>query len=216
MIRVIAIDDHPLILKMVSEEIDRAGDMQIVGTDSHGSKLHTLVREASPDVVILDLSMSNGIFEPVSAVQQLLQEHPEIKVLILTGNDSPAYIRDLIEGGAMGYVFKFEDLSLELPKAVRTIFSGQRFYSPAVTNILLSESKQPGLEFSERELQILRLVAEGLQSEQIAEIAGVSGKYVRTVLSGVYDKLGLRGEVNQRVAAVNKARELGLLPNKSP
>ncbi len=102
MIRVIAIDDHPLILKMVSEEIDRAGDMQIVGIASHGSKLHTLVREVSPDVVILDLSMSNGIFEPVSAVQQLLQEHPEIKVLILTGNDSPAYIRDLIEGGRDG------------------------------------------------------------------------------------------------------------------
>lgn len=214
MIRVIAIDDHPLILKMVSEEIDRAGDMQIVGTASHGTKLPTLVREVSPDVVILDLSMSNGIFEPVSAVQQLLQEHPAIKVLILTGNDSPAYIRDLIEAGAMGYVFKFEDLSLELPKAVRTIFSGQRFYSPAVTNILLSESKQPGIEFSDRELQVLRLMAEGLQNEQIAEIVGVTGKYVRTVLSVVYDKLGLRGEVNQRVAAVNKARELGLLPNK--
>ncbi len=59
-------------------------------------------------------------------------------------------------------------------------------------------------------------MAEGLQNEQIAEIVGVTGKYVRTVLSGVYDKLGLRGEVNQRVAAVNKARELGLLPNKSP
>lgn len=64
--------------------------------------LHSLVRETSPDVVILDLGMSSGAFEPVSAVQQLLQEHPDVKVLILTGNDSPAYIRDLIKAGALG------------------------------------------------------------------------------------------------------------------
>ena len=112
----------------------------------------------------------------------------------------------------MGYVLKSEDLSLELPKAVRTIFNGQRFYSPGVTSILLTEGKQPGPEFSNRELQVLRLMAAGYQNERIGEIVGVSGKRIRNVLSEVYEKLELRGEDNQRVAAVNKARELGLLP----
>jgi DNA-binding NarL/FixJ family response regulator len=214
MIRVIAIDDHPLVLKMITEEINGAGDMQIVGTANHGSRMLSLVRELSPDVVILDLGMSSGVFEPISAVQQLLQEHPNVKVLILTGNDSPAYIRDLIKVGAMGYMLKFEDLSLELPKAVRTIYNGQRFYSPATTNILFAQNELQTPELTNRELQILRLVAEGHQNERIGEIVGVSGKWVRNVLTGVYNKLDVQGEVNQRVAAVNKARELGLLPEK--
>jgi DNA-binding NarL/FixJ family response regulator len=214
MIRVVAIDDHPLILKMITEEVNQAGDMQIVGTASHGSKLNALVREKSPDVVILDLGMSTGVFEPVSAVQQLVREHPNIKVLILTGNDSSAYIRDLIKAGAMGYVLKFEDLSLELSKAVRKIFNGERFYSPATTNILLSEEAKPAVELTERELQILRLVAEGYQNDRIGEIVGVSSQWIRNVLTDVYEKMGIAGNVNSRVVAVNKARELGLLQEK--
>jgi DNA-binding NarL/FixJ family response regulator len=213
MIRVAAIDDHPLILKIITEEINEAKDMNIVGTASHGSKLNALVRETSPDVVILDLGMSTGVFEPVSAVQQLLKEHPNVKVLILTGNDSPAYIRDLIKAGAMGYVLKFEDLSLELSKAVRKIYNGERFYSPAATNILLSDDDKPGSNLNERELQVLRLVAEGYQNERISEIVGISNQWTRKVLSEAYGKLGVRGDVNSRVAAVKKARELGLLPD---
>jgi len=212
MIKVIAIDDHPLVLKMITEEINRAGDMQVVGTANHGSKLNALVREKSPDVVILDLGMSEGAFEPISAVQQLLQEHPKVRVLILTGNDSPAYIRDLVKAGVMGYMLKFEDLSLELPKAVRAIYNRQLFYSPAVTNILFTECKPADSTLSDRELQVLRLVAEGYQNERISQIAGISCKRVRNVLSDAYHKLGIQGEVNQRVAVVNKARQLGLLP----
>lgn len=98
-------------------------------------------------------------------------------------------------------MLKFEDLSLELPKAVRTIHNGQRFYSPAVTNILFTENERQAPEFNDRELQVLRLVAEGYQNERIGEIVGVTGKWVRNVLSSVYNKLGVQGEVNQRVAA---------------
>jgi len=211
MIKVIAIDDHPLVLKMIAEEINKEGDMRIVGTANHGSKLNALVREKSPDIVILDLGMSEGAFEPISAVQQLLQEHPKVRVLILTGNDSPAYIRDLTNAGVRGYVLKFEDLSLELPRAVRTIYGGQCFYSPASTNILLTESKLANSVLNDRELQVLRLVAEGHQNERISQIAGLSCKTVRNILSDIYSKLGIQGEVNQRVAVVNKARQLDLL-----
>jgi len=212
MIKVIVIDDHPLILKMVTEDVNGVGDMRIVGTANHGSKLHALVREKSPDVVILDLGMSTGVFEPVAAVRQLLQDHPKVKVLILTGDDSPVYIRDLTDAGVMGYVLKSDDISLELPQAIRAIYNNERFYSPAVANIFLAESKQPVPTLSDRELQVLRLVAEGHQNDRIGEILGISGKWVRNTLSDVYGKLSIGSEVNQRVVVVNKARELGLLP----
>ncbi len=214
MIRVIAIDDHPLILKAVTDEIKLQHDMCIVGTADQGSKLHALVRETSPDVVILDLSMDREIFEPVSAVQQLLQEHPQIKVLILTVDDSPIYIRDLIEAGALGYLLKCENLTLELAKGVRTIYEGQRFYSPEVMKILLAAGNQSDTILTKRELQVLRIAAEGYQTEQIGKVAGITGKWVRNVLSDIYTKLKIPVEVNQRVAAINKARELGLLAGK--
>lgn len=214
MIRVAVIDDHPLILGMVDRDINRAGDMKIVGTARHGSELFKLVRDTSPDVVILDLGMSRGVFEPVSAVQQLLREHPKVKVLILTANDSLAYIRDLLKAGALGYVLKFDDLSMELPKAVRAVFRGDKFYSPEVTNILFTEGERADIKLTDRELQILRLVAECQNNKGISETIGVTEKWVRNSLSDIYNKLGVRGAINSRMAAVNKARELGLLPEK--
>lgn len=212
MIKVIAIDDHPLMLAKVVEEINRAGDMHIVGAAKHGTKMLPLAREKSPDVVILDLSMDIGVFEPVSAVQQLLRERPDTKVLILTANISSSYIHDLTKAGVLGYLLKSDDMSIELATAVRTICSGQRFLSPAVTDVLLAGNETPGKPaLNERELQVLRLTAEGLQNEQIAQMVGVSGKWVRNILSEIYRKMAIPDDVNQRVVAVNKAHELGLL-----
>jgi DNA-binding NarL/FixJ family response regulator len=214
MIRVAVIDDHPLILEMVNTHINRAGDMEIVGTTRHGSELFKLVHDTSPDVVILDLSISREVFEPVSAVQQLLKEFPNVKVLILTASESLAYIRDLLKAGALGYVLKFDDLSMELPKAVRMIYRGEKFISPEVVNILLTEGEHAEVQLTDRELQILRLVADCHNNKRISELLGVSEKWIRDSLSDVYGKLGLRGDVNSRMAAVSKARELGLLPIK--
>jgi DNA-binding NarL/FixJ family response regulator len=214
MIRVAVIDDHPLILEMVNTHINQSGDMEIVGTARQGSELHKLVRDTSPDVVILDLSISRDVFEPVSAVQQLLKEHPQVKVIILTASESLVYIHDLLKAGALGYVLKFDDLSMELPKAVRTVYYGEKFYSPEVTNILLSAGEQAGVQLTDRELQILRLVADCQNTKVISETIGVTEHWVRNNLSSIYAKLGVRGEINSRMAAVSKARELGLLPDK--
>lgn len=214
MIRVAVIDDHPLIIEIVTKHISQAGDMEIVGSTRQGSELHKLVRDTSPNVVILDLSISRDVFEPVSAVQQLLKEHPYVKVIILTASESPTYIHDLLKAGALGYVLKYDDLSMELPKAVRTVYHGEKFYSPEVTNLLLDAGEKADVQLTDRELQILRLVAECQNTKVISETIGVSEHWVRNNLSSIYAKLGVRGEVNSRMAAVNKARELGLLPDK--
>ena len=211
-IRVIAIEDHPLMLEAIVDKLSAQPDIEVAGTADHGSKLLSLVRETTPDVVILDLRMSTGVFEPVSAVRQLLQSYPGVRVLILTGSDDPVYIHELVNAGALGYILKSEDLSLELPRCIRAIFAGERFYSPEVMRILFS-SYVPTAGFTSQEIQILRLVADGYQNARIGEALGVSEKRVRNILTDIYSKLGIReGEGHSsRIMAVNKAREKGIL-----
>jgi two-component system response regulator NreC len=211
-IKVIIIDDHPLILRAVVEDLDSQPDIQVVGTASHGTELFRLAREKSPDVVILDLGMSEGPFEPVTAVRSFIDAYPGIKVLILTGYDDDLYVRELIDAGAQGYVLKSDDISLQLPEGIRTVHKGQRFYTPAVLEKLFTTDSIEVL--SDQELAILRLASQGLTNSAIADTQGVSEKRVRNIMSNIYQKLNV-GEgmgVNPRIAAINKARDLGLIP----
>jgi len=213
-IRVIAIEDHPLMLKAIVDELNAQQDIQVVGTAGHGSELSHLVRETLPDVVILDLGMSTGVFEPISAVRSLVQDHPNVRILVLTGYDDDIYVREIVEAGAHGYVLKSDDLSLMLPKGVRTVYEGKRFYSPDVLEKLFSKQKGEVTSLNEQELAILRLAAQGLSNSSIAQSINLSEKRVRNILSSAYIKLDIpetRG-INMRVAAINKARDLGLLP----
>ncbi len=213
-IRVIAIEDHPLMLKAIVDELNAQPDIQVVGTAGHGSELSHLVRETSPDVVILDLGMSTGVFEPISAVRSLVQDHPNVRILVLTGYDDDIYVREIVAAGAHGYVLKSDDLSLMLPKGVRTVYEGKRFYSPDVLEKLFSKQKGEVTSLNEQELAILRLAAQGLSNSSIAQSINLSEKRVRNILSSAYIKLDIpetRG-INMRVAAINKARDLGLLP----
>jgi DNA-binding NarL/FixJ family response regulator len=212
MIRVVAIDDHELILKAVSDELSTQPDIELVGTADHGYLLHDLVREKSPDVVILDLGMTGEVFDPISAVKTLQQEHPEVRVLILTGYIEPAYIQYLVDAGVMGYIFKNDKFSGSLSQAIRTIYSGKQFFSPSVLDIMFGKGREiPKLTM--QELQVLRLVTEGLQNNRIGETLGVSEKRVKNILTDIYQKLGIEedGDINMRVSLINKVRELGLL-----
>jgi DNA-binding NarL/FixJ family response regulator len=213
-IKVAVIDDHPLILKAVVDGLAAQNDIHVVATADHGSAMHRLAREKAPDVIILDLGMSNGPFEPVSAVRSFVESYPDIQVLILTGYDDELYVRALIEAGARGYVFKSDDLSLHLPEGVRTVHKRQRFYTPAVMEKLFV-ARETG-DLSDQELAVLRLAAEGLANSAIARTLGVSEKRVRNIMSSIYEKLsvGEQAGMNLRVVAVNKARELGLLPQE--
>jgi len=212
MSRVLALDDHPLILKAVSDELLTQPDIELVGKAGRGDELLNLVRDTSPDVVILDLSMPGEGFEPISAVRSLLKEYPKVRVLIFTGSDEPFQIRQLVEAGVMGYVLKSDDFSLVLAEAIRMIHNGKRFFSAAVVNILLADQNiSPAL--TDQELQVLQLVGHGLQNNRIGGILGLSETRIRNILTEIYHKLDIRedGDINMRVAVVNKARDLGLL-----
>ena len=138
-VRVAVVEDHPIIMKAVTDMLSGNPDIEMVGTADHGSKLMDLVREKLPDVVILDLGMSTGVFDPIASVKRVLQEYPQIKFLVLTGNDNRVYMQELIAAGARGYILKSDNLSLSLPKAVLAISNGERYYSAAVLAILNSD-----------------------------------------------------------------------------
>ena len=215
MIRVLVIEDHHLMMKAVVDQLEPEDDIEVVGTSNRGSQVHQLVRSLNPDVVILDLGMSTEVFEPISAVQQLRRDHPNVQVLVLTGYDDELYIREIIKVGAKGYLLKSDDLSLNLPQAVRRVYRDESYYSSAVVDKLISQDKIEQ-DFTEQEIVVISLLAKGLVNEKIGEGVGVSERRVRNVLTSVYAKMGIHDDegVNPRVAAVIKAQEMRLLPEE--
>jgi DNA-binding NarL/FixJ family response regulator len=214
MIKVLVIEDHHLMLKAVVDQLEPQSDIEIVGTSNRGSQVHQLVRTTSPDVVVLDLGMTGETFEPVSAVRQLKQDHPSVEILVLTGYDNELYIQEITNAGARGYLLKSDDLSLNLAQAVRKISKGERYYSSRVLDKLLMGSNTQDV-LTEQELDVLRLVSQGLTNQRIGDVLGVSERRVRNILTSIYSKMGIQEKtgINPRVAVVIEARKMGLLPD---
>jgi len=211
-IRIIAIDDHPLILKALSDLLKEHPDIQLVATANQGSQLLKMVREKKPDVAIVDIGMPADSFDPISSVRTIHEQFPNVKVLILTGYDEGLWVRELVKAGASGYMLKSDDFSLSIPQAIRALYRGGKFFSPGITDILLDNSLDNTL--TERELSVLYLLSQGLATEAIASNLGVSEKRVRNLLVSICDKLEVdRSDgISLRIAAINKARKLGLIP----
>ena len=150
-ISVVVIEDHPLMMKAILEELSSQSDIQVVGTADRGSELPRLVRESLPAVVILDLGMSTETFEPLSAVRSILQDYPDLRILVLTGFDDDIYVHQIIQAGAYGYVLKSDDLSLMLPKGVRKVFDGKRFSSEEVIDRFFNAQKTNAIVLNDQE-----------------------------------------------------------------
>jgi DNA-binding NarL/FixJ family response regulator len=213
-IRVIAVDDHPLILKAITDLLKEHPDIQLVTTAAQGSQLLKLVREHQPDVAIVDLGMTSDSFDPISSVRLLHEQHPKVKILILTGYDDGLWARELVKAGASGYMLKSDDFSLDIPKAIRALHAGGKFFSPRIAEQLLDANTDTKL--TDREMSVLNLMAQGLSTEAIANKLGVSEKRVRNLLVSICDKLVVdRSDgVSLRIAAINEARRLGLIPGE--
>jgi DNA-binding NarL/FixJ family response regulator len=216
-IRVVVIEDHVLMRKAVLDQLALHTDIEVVQTASHGDELPRLAREFNPDVVILDLGMSGGHFDPIRAVSNLRRDHPNINILVLTGYDDEVYMRELVKAGVRGYVLKSDDLSSSLARGVRAVHHGQRFYSEEVAEKLFDHIQSgQASPLNEHELAALRLAAQGLNNSRIAEILTVSEKRVRNLFTEIYEKLNLHDDPgsNLRVLAIKRGRELGLIPEE--
>jgi len=210
-IRVLIVDDHPVVRDGLRAVIDGEPDMDVVGEAGHGAEALARVADADPavDVVLMDLRMP--VMGGVEAIGALRRTHPELRVLVLTTFDTDRDVLPAIEAGATGYLLKDTPRD-ELLRAVRSAHRGEAVLSPAVAGRLMGQVRGresgPGVDaLSARELEVLRLVAAGSTNREAAKQLFISEATVKTHLLHIYAKL----EVRDRASAVAAGYQRGLL-----
>ncbi|MGI8333820.1 response regulator [Actinomadura scrupuli] len=218
-VRIVVADDHLVVRTGFTELLDTQPDFTVVGTASDGAEAVRICRELSPDVVLMDVRMPG--MGGIEATRELAGSTAGPRVLILTTFDLDEYVYDALRAGASGFLLK--DVTAErLFDAVRVIAVGEALLAPAVTRRLISEfallhrapeapSTAALTALTPRETQVLRLVAEGLSNPEIARRLTVTEETVKTHVSRVLNKLGLR----DRTQAVVTAYETGLVVPRS-
>jgi DNA-binding NarL/FixJ family response regulator len=210
-IRVLIADDQPLARAGFKAVLEATGAVQVVGEAEHGERAVELARRLDPDVVLMDIRMPG--MDGIEATRRM----PRQKVLILTTFGLDEYIIEALRAGASGFLLKDAPVD-ELVRAVQTVAAGDAQLSPAVTKRLLDQvarrlpapvQRDTGAlaELTEREREVLRLLAVGMSNAEIAAALVVSEPTVKTHVSSVLQKLGLR----DRVQAVIYAYETGLI-----
>ncbi len=204
MIKVVVVDDHPVVRRGLKQLISRALDLKVVGEAAGIAEARRVIRDTGPDVVCCDLKLSDGDGTRLIAwVRDCTSAVP----MVLTTYDQPELVRAALSAGAKGYLLKDAEDSV-LFDAVRQVGMGRTAYSTAVSRILGDLEKQEALSY--RELEVLRLAAEGATNSAIARKLGIQEGTVKTYFARIYAKLG----VASKTQAVVKAIEGGLIGPK--
>jgi DNA-binding NarL/FixJ family response regulator len=204
-IRLLLVDDHPVVRDGLRGLFADDPDFAVVGEAATGAEAVARVERLGADVVLMDLRMPQ--MGGVEAIRRLREHAPSVRVLVLTTYDTDSDVLPAIEAGATGYLLKDAPRE-ELVRAVRAAFEGQPVLSPAVAKRLMGQVRRPPPEaLSQRELQVLQLVADGASNREAAARLFVSEATIKTHLLHIYEKLGVR----DRAAAVGEAYRRGLL-----
>ena len=204
-IRLLIVDDHPVVRDGLRGMFTGDPDFEVVAEAANGTEALVRARAIHPDVVLMDLRMPE--MDGVSAIRAMSEGGVEARVLVLTTYDTDSDVLAAIEAGATGYLLK-DAPRQELLRAVRATARGEGVLSPSVTSRLLDQVRQPAKEaVSDRELEVLQLIARGFNNREAAAHLFISEATVKTHLLHIYTKLG----VNDRAAAVAEAFERGLL-----
>ena len=213
-VRVLIAEDHGTMREGMRLLVGREPDMEVVGEAADGREALRLARELRPDVVLMDISMPG--MDGLQATRGLQETSPEVKVLALTRHADYGFLTEMLRAGAKGYVLK-QSPSADLIQAVRAVAAGQNYLDPAVTGKLMGgyAGRRAGGEaesaesVSEREEEVLRLIARGYSNKEIAERLSVSVKTVEAHKANGMRKLGLSG----RTAIVDYAIFRGWMKN---
>lgn len=207
MIRVLLVDDHALLRAGLVALIDGAEDLVVVGEAADGAQAVELTVSTEPDVVLMDLSMP--IMDGVTATKQLLAQRPGTQVLVLTSFSDRSRVRDALAAGAIGYLLK-DSTPAEVLAGIRTAAAQGSPIDPRVARTLLTDGGVGvPAQLSPRELDVLRLVAQGLPNKLVGRKLGISERTVKVHLGNVFRRIG----VQDRTSAALWAREN--LPDES-
>jgi DNA-binding NarL/FixJ family response regulator len=206
MIRVLVADDHPIVRSGIVALLETAADVEVVGEASDGSEAVALALSLRPDLVLMDLRMP--VLDGDEATARILAAEPGIRIVVLTTYESDESILTAIEAGASGYLLKAAPQE-EILAGIRSVARGEVALAPSIAAMLVRRVAKPAIvTLSDRETQVLALVAQGQSNPGIAKSLFISEATVKTHLLHAFEKL----EVSDRTRAVTKAMELGLLP----
>ena len=211
-LRVVVVDDHPLYRDGLVTAMSAMTDVEVVGQAGDGREAVAVVAELLPDVVVMDLHMP--VLNGIDATRQIAAAHPTVAVLVLTMLEGDDSVFAAMRAGARGYLLKGADRS-EIERALTGVAHGEVVFSSGIASRVLAffaagpgaaASLEPFPELTDREREILDLVARGLTNAEIARRLVVSDKTVRNHVSNVFAKLRVAG----RAEAVARARDAGL------
>ena len=215
-IRLLVVDDHPVVRAGVRSLLNAQPDLEVVGEADDGAVAVERALELVPDVVVMDITMKK--VSGLTATQEIRKRLPQTKVLVLTMHENEEYLRQMLEAGATGYVLK-QAVDTELAVAIRAVQRGEVFLYSSFTRVLLGDLAPPGgvdgdlserdgyERLSQREREVLRLVALGYTNRQIGDQLFLSVKTVETYRARLMEKLNLKS----RSALVRYALRRGLL-----
>ena len=208
-IRILLADDHKITRQGLRSLLDKEFDMEVVAEAEQGRTAVRLVRELSPQVVIMDVTMPD--LNGVEAARQIVSEFPDVKIIALSMHSDSLFVTEMLKSGASGYLLKdcaFE----ELARAIRTVVAGKTYLSPSISGVVvddylhrLSKADLSGSEvLTDREREVLQLLAEGKSTKQIALKLHISVKTVETHRRQIMDKLDIHTVAELTKYAIRK------------
>ncbi|CAM3781892.1 response regulator transcription factor [Kibdelosporangium persicum] len=205
MIKVLLVDDHPVVREGLRGMLDAEPDLVVVGEAGSGEEAVAMATAARPDVILMDLRMPG--LDGAGATEKITSLNIGSRVIVLTTYETDADILRAVEAGATGYLLK-DASRAELAGAIRAATRGETVLAPSVAGRLMRRMRQPAQQsLSAREIQVLRLVAKGQTNAEIGASLHISETTVKTHLLRVFNKLG----VSDRTAAVTTAMSQGIL-----
>jgi DNA-binding NarL/FixJ family response regulator len=206
-IRVLLADDHAIVRAGIRQFLERAGDIQVVAEADDGEMVKGLIQQSQPDVAVLDIQMPRA--SGIEVTRWVRTNTPGVGVLILTAFDDDPYVLAVLQAGANGYILKTASPA-ELIRAVRDVNDGKSVLDPGVTHKLLSQLSHPREvspveALTQREMEVLELVAKGFTNKAIGAQLGISDRTVQGHLAHIFAKL----QAGSRTEAVMRAVSLG-------
>ena len=209
-IKVLLAEDHVVVREGIRELIQREEDMEIVGEAGDGEEAVQLAEQLKPDIILMDIAMPklNGI----EATQRIKGSHPSISVLVLTAYDNEEFIFALLEAGAAGYLLK-NVRSRELLNAIRAVYDGESVLHPVIANKVFSRlqlgkrkhsEQERGELLTDRELEVLRLGAQGLANKEIATGLFLGERTIQTHWRNIFNKLGVSSRTEAIMYSLRK------------
>ena len=209
-IRVLVVDDHTIVRDGICALLALSGDIEVVGEAANGSEALQMVRELQPDVVVMDVAMP--IMGGLEATRRIHRDFPKIKVLVLTQYADKEYVFPVLEAGASGFISKVA-ASSEIGTGIRSVYQGDSYLSPSVAKLLVENyqhtaGQRTGQDsydqLTEREREVLKLLAEGYSTQEMADMLVITTKTVEGHKTNLMAKLGIHNRVDLVKYALRK------------